>query len=143
MTYLEKFIRDHPGWNVEGIISFTRNVCPPSYGLDRNCPRNCTMHGLVRWACWNREIPETENNEREEKKMEATVTTRKTKAELLKDIADLKKELERMEHYKQYEECADEMAAMRESFDKAGFNREESFELVKLMFENAVKMAKR
>lgn len=157
MTYLEKFKQEHPEESImpDGLPIFCPHAYWPEHEYDDRinelcCGRN--THNPVCSECWNREIPgtepvnKTENNEREEKKMENTVpaiySTRKTKAQLLEEIADLKKELAQMERYKQYEECAGEMAAMRESFEKAGFTREEAFEMVKLMIENAVKMAR-
>lgn len=55
----------------------------------------------------------------------------KTKTELLDEIANLKKEVEKLERYKKYDDMADEVAAVRESFVAAGFTRAESFELIK------------
>lgn len=140
MTYLEKFIQDHADWDDRAIRHHIDVECP--IGPDEKCPDG--FKPLVNcYQCWIREIPETENNEREEKKMEATTTTRKTKAELLKEIADLKKQLDHAAKYEAFEECANEMAAMCRSFENAGFSRAEAMDITKLMISLGAKMPKR
>ena len=76
--------------------------------------------------------------------------SKKTKAELIEelekkeaDIIVLRKEIENLERYKQYEESANEMAALREAFRNSGFSVTESFEMVKLMVTTSVAMLKR
>lgn len=137
MTYLEKLKRGNPDWDDDAIRNYVDNECP---NFDGPCPMDYKPLVDCKY-CWNREIPETENNEREEKKMETT-TTKKTKAQLLEEIAGLKKQLVHMDRYKQYEECATDFAAMRKAFENEGFSREEAFDLMKLMVENAAKMAR-
>jgi len=75
----------------------------------------------------------------------ATVTTTRTKTMLLEEIEAknaeikaLKKEIEKVERYKQYDEAAGEMAALRDSFVNAGFTKDEAIELVKLALTNAM-----
>lgn len=70
----------------------------------------------------------------------------KTKAELQeeleaanKQVADLKKEIKDLEKYKAYEEMADEMYAVKESFVKAGFSNDEAFQLIICFIGNAAK----
>lgn len=139
MTYLEKLKQDHPNWDDEEIRRYIEDECPQPYKSPAGCPDG--LKPLIDCKeCWNREIPETENNEREETKMETTATTRKTKAELLQDIAELKKEVEKLDRYKKYEEAANEIAAMCESFVTAGFTREEAFKMTTVMIQTASKM---
>ena len=59
-----------------------------------------------------------------------TKTTKKTKVELLNEIADLKKELENLDKYRQYEQVADELAAMRDALMGQGFTREEAMQFI-------------
>ena len=138
MTYLEKIKQENPDWDDDTIRDYVNNECP---NFDSPCPMDYKPLVDCKY-CWNREIPGTETiNEREEKKMETT-TTKKTKAQLLEEIADLKKQVEHMNRYKQYEECATDFAAMRKAFENEGFSHEEAFALMKLMVESAAKMAR-
>ena len=75
----------------------------------------------------------------------ACVTTKRTKEMLLNEleaknaeIKDLKKELARVERYKQYEEAAGELAVLRDSFISAGFTKAEANEFVKTTIANAI-----
>lgn len=141
MTHLEKLKKTHPNWDEGDIREYVDNECPGPYDHSVDCPDNCRP--LIDCdKCWNQEIPETETNEREETKMETTATTRKTKAELLEDIVALKKQIEHLDRYKKYEECADELSAMRKAFVNSGFSEEEAFKLVIEMLRTAPKMAK-
>lgn len=151
MTYLDKYKEEHPNDTVES--DGLPRMCPVGYGYEKTC--HCsTDHGCPCEECWNREIPgteptdKTENNERKENTMnESTPTpilaTRKTKAELLKDIADLEKQVEHLDQYKQLEEAADMTAAMCKAYENAGFSREEAFELTKTMIVLSAKTGRR
>lgn len=55
------------------------------------------------------------------------------------EIKELKKELEKAERYKQYEEAAGEIAALRDSFVNAGFTKAEANELLKMTLTNSIK----
>lgn len=55
------------------------------------------------------------------------------------EIKELKKELEKVERYKQYEEAANELAAFRDSFVNAGFTKAEANEFAKSAFAGAYK----
>ena len=75
----------------------------------------------------------------------ATKNTSLTKEILLNEleaknaeIKALKKEIERVERYKQYDETAGEIAALRDSFMNAGFTKAEAYELVKISIGNAL-----
>lgn len=148
MTYLDELKKEHPDWDEAQIRIHILNVCPDFKGP---CPSPSEdLESCVQ--CWNREIPgtkptnKTENNEREESTMnESTpaLTTRKTKADLLKDIAELKKQVEHLDRYKQFEEAADMTAAMCKAYETAGFSREEAFELTKLMIALSAKTGRR
>ena len=130
MTCREKLAIEHPDMVGDDYFGGCCG-CPfdlyyidkPEYCYDSNIKRDerCTK-------CWDREIPGTENKE-EVKEME-TKTTKKTKAKLLNEIADLKKELENLDKYRQYENVADELAAMRDAFIAKGFTREEAMQFI-------------
>lgn len=69
----------------------------------------------------------------------------KTKTELMeeikaknKEIKDLEDQVKKLEHYKQYVEAADELAALRDSFVNSGFSKAEAFELAKTVLMNAL-----
>lgn len=66
----------------------------------------------------------------------------KTKAELMEEInvkneelKSLKAEIEKLERYKTYQDGADELAAIRLSYIKAGFSEAEAFEITKMMIQ--------
>lgn len=106
-------------------------LCPRSYQelniLMKDDHDKCPFETMGKCArCWDREIPGTE--EKENKNMKPT--TRRTKAELLEEIGQLKKELENVEKYRKYEECANELHAIMTSFIDAGFTREEAFTML-------------
>ena len=68
----------------------------------------------------------------------------KTKAELMEEIknkndeiAALNEEIKKLDRYKAYQDCADEIAAVRLSFIKSGFSETESFELTKMTMQMA------
>lgn len=65
------------------------------------------------------------------------MTTKKTKAELLDEIKELETQVKKLENYKQYEECADELKAVHTAFVNAGFSDEQAFDLLKTMYLTA------
>lgn len=72
------------------------------------------------------------------------MATKKTKAELMEELenvknnkAELEKELKNLEKYKQYESAAGELHALYTSFVMVGFSDVQAFELLKLMMQNA------
>ena len=147
MTHLEKLKQTHPNWDEEDIRRWTNEFCPSPYEESCNCPVG--FKPLIDCnKCWNQEVSETEpvkteTNEREESTMnEFAPANKKTKAELLEDIVALKKQIEHLDRYKKYEECADELSAMRKAFVSSGFSEEEAFKLVIEMLRTAPKMAK-
>ena len=116
--------------------------CPHKYGyLDSECEKyNC-------YDCWDREIPGTENIKKEKDIMNPT---KMTKAELLKEIEfahnhirEMEGRLERMDKYKQYEECADELKAMHTALMNSGFTNEQAYDLLKTMTQAVVPTALR
>ena len=52
------------------------------------------------------------------------------------EIEDLKKELEKAEKYKQYEDAAGELKAIYDSCVNAGFNEDQAFVLLNTMITN-------
>ena len=74
------------------------------------------------------------------------MATNKTKTMLLEEIEAkneeiklLKEEVKKVERYKQYEESANEIAALRDSFINAGFTKAEANDLLKITLANALK----
>lgn len=61
----------------------------------------------------------------------------KTKAELMEEIKDLNEKIKRLDRYKHYEDAADELAALRDSFVNAGFTKTEAFTMVRTMMQLA------
>lgn len=131
MTCREKLKMEHPEYVSDEYFGGCFN-CPPSYGY-LDYPDYCGSNEPDRCArCWDREIPETEpiENIKEEKETMTNTTTKKTKVELLNEIAELKKELENLDKYRQYENIADELAGMRDAFMAKGFTREEAISFI-------------
>lgn len=135
MTAKEKLLMEHPDKRSTGHYGGVVG-CPYDYGYlpiipeceDDDwypCEEHCT-------ACWNREIPGTENYEKENENM---TTTKKTKAELLEEIKNLQTEIDKLDKYRKYEEAADEMRALYDSFVNAGFTEDQAFELMMTMIK--------
>lgn len=68
----------------------------------------------------------------------------KTKAELMEEVKTkndeikaLKAEIEKLDRYKQYQNCTDEIAALRDSFVESGFTKTEAFTMVQTMLKLA------
>ena len=146
MTFREKLKLEHPS-HVDPHFEGGCCACPSSYGYEDGERDNefCTKVGC--WRCWDREMPGTEtqtvvNNYfcKGEKEMKSSMETRKTKKELLEEIAELRKEIERVDRYSKYEEGAGETKALMDSFINVGFSREEAFALVLKMCESAAAM---
>lgn len=75
---------------------------------------------------------------------EKNMPTRKTKAELEKELEtvkeskeELEKELQNLEKYKQYEDMAGEIHALYMAYVHAGFSEEQAYDLLKTMIQNA------
>lgn len=136
MTLREKVAMEEPraivGTHFGGVLG-----CPGDYAYlhvndayKMNCVKisddACTL-------CWSREFVPANNEEKENKTMNFTMepkSTKKTKTQLIEEMNALKKELARMEKYRQYEETAGEMYAILESFMNVGFTREEAFTML-------------
>lgn len=153
MTYVEQLKERRPELGPAEIITHIYSQCPITpYGNTPPCVyvdgcRDCH-------ACWDQEIPgteptnKTENNEREETRMEENNTKisagmRKTKAQLLEEIDALQREVKELEKYKQYEAAANDLYAMMESFMKAGFTRGEAFAMTGKLVDMAPQMSRR
>lgn len=137
MTCKEKLIQDRPDydkWDIEQTID---EYCPYHYGYTSPqydigpCDDDCE-------ACWNQEYID-KNNVKENKTM---TNTNKTKTQLIEELeatkahaGELKKQIDNLERYKQYEECADEIKAMHTAFMNSGFTNEQAFELIKTTME--------
>lgn len=142
MTCREKLATEHPDC-INGIAVLGGcDGCPHDYGyLTRPpyCDIDNTGLGKCKCTeCWDREIPETENleNEKENVKM---ADTRKTKQELIEEINELEKQVAKYDRYKQYEDTADELKVVLDSFMNAGFTRKESFGIIENLIRGSFK----
>lgn len=75
--------------------------------------------------------------------MPTKATTKKTKQDLLDEIADLKQQIENMEKYKAYKNMSDELKMMHSAFKDSGFSDEQAFELLKVSITGAASMGRR
>ena len=149
MTLKEKVAMEEPD-NI--CVDFYGGVfsCPGTYDYlnmpdcksTRVCPRDS---GIVKTCgeCWNQEfVPAKTAEEKENKPMNFTMepkTTKKTKTQLIEEMNELKKELDRLEKYSKYESVAGEMYAILESFVNAGFTREEAFAMLTVSMKTAMR----
>lgn len=136
MTLIEKLRKEHP----EEMNSFDRPIyCPTKYGYTSpplycrdfdygNANKRCT-------DCWNREI--LEEKEKENELMNKTKAMLEEELEQKKnEIEELKKELVKVEKYKQYDDMAGEIKAIYDSFVNAGFNRDQAYEILIILLQN-------
>lgn len=130
MTCREKLAMEHPDL-IDDVYAGGCANCPSSYDyLDKpdycgKCVNDC-------YLCWNREIPE------ETEKEKPMTNTKKTKAELLSEIAGLEKQLKDLEKYKEMQDCADDLKAVHNSLMNAGFSNEQAFEILKTTMANLI-----
>ena len=136
MTLIEKLRKEHP----EGMNSFDRPIyCPTKYGY-AECPLYCEdiEYGNARKRCtdcWNREIPE--EKEKENKSMKKTKAMLEEELEQKRaEIEELKKELVKVEKYKQYDDMSCEIKAIYDSFVNAGFNEDQAYEILIILLQN-------
>lgn len=136
MTLIEKLRKEHP----EEMNSFDRPIyCPTKYGY-AECPLYCKdiEYGNANKRCtdcWNREIPE--EKEKENKSMKKTKAMLEEELDQKKnEIEELKKELVKVEKYKQYDDMAGEIKAIYDSFFNAGFNRDQAYEILIILLQN-------
>lgn len=142
-TCRQRLMREHPEQVgpqfVEGYYG-----CPCDYGY-LEIPDYCTGMEAECNKCWNRVIPETieeklavipevEPDEFDlqmiamvETEKEKKMTAKKTKAQLLEEIEELQAELKKVEKYRKYDEAAEEMKALYDSFVRAGFSEDQAF----------------
>lgn len=134
MTCKEKLIQDHPDYESYEIGRVLDENCPFDY--DYADPHPDCGKGLCNlcWECWEQEV----KDEVKEKENKTMTNTKKTKTQLIEELeaaktnaAELKKQLDNMERYKQYEDCADEIKAMHTAFMNSGFTNEQAFDLIK------------
>lgn len=137
MTCKEKLIADHPEWTKDDIEYNINTGCPSDYGY-LPYPNKCIVESSTCLKCWNREIPEIDEDENEEENI-VTPTSRKTKAELLEEIEQLHKELEEIKNAELYQQGANQLKAMHAAYMIAGFTDEQSFELLLTMIRAGIK----
>lgn len=135
MTWLKKFYADNPsrlGADPHGI------GCPPDYLSSVYCPKNQDGSTMNCVECWGREMSEiTEEKEKENKPMKKTKAMLEEELEQKRaEIEDLKKELEKAEKYKQYDDMAGEVKAIYDSLVNAGFSEDQAFVLLNTMINN-------
>ena len=63
------------------------------------------------------------------------MSTRKTKKELLEEIAELRKEVERIEQRREFEKSAETLKMQYDAFVNAGFSDLDAFELLTTMIK--------
>lgn len=64
--------------------------------------------------------------------------TRKTKKELMEEIANLKKEVERVDQRKQFEDAAVGIRMQYDTLVEQGFSEEQAYELLTIMMKKVV-----
>ena len=132
MTFKEKLMIEHPQcvdpWFYGGCYG-----CPRRYGYEtETCCPNKTSDCE---ACWNRTIPGTENDIlKGEKEM---ADTRKTKKELLEEIAELKKEVERADQRKKFEDAAIGLKMQYDALVEVGFDNDNALKILNNMIKAA------
>lgn len=132
MTYREKFHMEHPDRDSVNTLSMG---CPADYERNTNCPEYSDGTVMSCKDCWNREIPE--EKEKENKPMKKTKAMLEEELDQKRaEIEELKKELEKAEKYKQYDDAAGEMKAMYDSLVNAGFNEDQAFTILMTMLQN-------
>lgn len=141
MTFREKLAKENPS-KVNPACDGGCEGCPSDYDYEHEGASGIPCAEYDCTKCWNREIPGTETNKKEEDIM---ATTRKTKDELcieLKEaeekIMELTKELNDAKERERLQESADKVAQMRDAFVNAGFSKEEAFKLVLISIEAAL-----
>lgn len=68
------------------------------------------------------------------------MSTRKTKKELLEEIAELRKEVERIDQRREFEKIAESLKMQYDAFVDAGFSELDAFELLTTMIKAAGKV---
>lgn len=152
MTYLEKFRIEYPSYKECSDEDIIKKCCPDEMMVldwDYDCDGFDNDHLYECVICWNREIPGTEPTNNEIKKETKKMTTRKTKTELLEEleqkkeeIAELRKQVEKAERYKAYDDMAAEMKAMQDSFINAGFSEKQAYTMLMTLIGQASEFAK-
>lgn len=125
MTCREKLRQEHP-MEIDPKYEGGCFGCPSTYGYMNDDEFLCMSNACVK--CWDREIPSTKPTEKEPKTKK--MTTKKTKTELLEEIANLKKQLESAERYAKCEEAANELKIMHNSLINAGFTEKQAFSII-------------
>lgn len=132
MTYREKFHMEHPD---RDSVNTLRMGCPADYAHNTNCPEYSDGTVMSCKNCWNREIPE--EKEKENKPMKKTKAMLEEELDQKRaEIEELKKELTKVDKYKQYDDMAGEVKAIYDSLVNAGFNEDQAFVLLNTMINN-------
>lgn len=133
MTALEKLRRDHPDFDEAVINAIVDSRCPDDYAY-LDVPDNCSIgvDEISCRACWNREIPGTENKEKENENMsdipERTDATKyktcgldyKAEYEKLKELIQ-QKDFALLENMNQHEDDEKEIAYLKSLVGKYRF----------------------
>lgn len=140
MTCKEKLMEEYAHLPAETIREILENECPCHYGYSEGHP-DCSIlaNDSLCADCWDQEITE----EKKEKENNTMATTKKTKEQLIEEleaaknnIYELKKQLDNLERYKQYEDCADEIKAIHTAFMNSGFTNDQAFDLIKTAMQS-------
>lgn len=103
MTYLEKYMKEHPDMPVGAVVD---GACPVPYMINDHCPHlGCD-------ECWNQEIPGTEKTEEPKKRIGLSY---EEKQKLLRFVLELSDE--ERDHLLDYINALDELAHKQEMAD--------------------------
>lgn len=70
-------------------------------------------------------------------------TTKKTKQDLLDEIAELKNQIANMEKYQMYKNMSDEMKMVYDAYKESGFTEDQAFTLLTFSIKYAAHMGRR
>jgi DNA repair exonuclease SbcCD ATPase subunit len=136
MTYIDKLKKEHPSRVVgsEPERQFGL-LCPNHYDYTSWEEDDSFCNGHTCEECWNREIPESTEIEKEKEPMDYEKEIEKKNQE----IADMKKEIERLKTYVTVKKGADDCATFLKVFIDTGFTREEAFQILLTGMKTGIK----
>lgn len=129
MTYREKLAIDRPEC-VDPEFGGGCMGCPYEYGYEKRSTRggNCPDPYLSCYDCWNREIPETTNeNKKENDTMPIHAVREMTATELLQKAKEYQQQAELMKVKEQMREAGGEIKAAMDGLVEAGFTEDQAF----------------
>lgn len=137
MTCREKLAIEHP----DAILDWCDGGCygcPIDYGYLPK-PDPCIYTSDTCTACWNREIPEI-NNEKENNTMPMHDARVMTPDELRQMMQDLETQYVDAKRKEEAKNAANDLMTVVTGFVEAGFTREEAFTLLLNLVDKAIKI---